>query len=603
MAGPNVTTTIRLEGQDRASAKINAVRDALGGAGDAAKHAAEKTEAIAEKSGDLERGFRGFKDVIGQSLPGLQGITDAFGGIESLLKGFGPQFGALGIGIAAIGAGAMYLYNQQEESRKKILDARIKEIDKAKESLEIEAGIVGVTRENLGWKDQEYDLEAQIGIAKKHADDLLDAQKEKLEAIKEKDAGRERAADNLIGKLRDQLQIDSSLVENARRHTEQLERQARAVAAVAREQTEEDARIAGMMNARARVTAQQAVIQDRLTAAANEEAAAKAAIKGASLGTKEQEERITDAVKTRIGLETQQRAAFAEAEGLLRERQSREKAAHDAAVAKRKQRAADAFAFEDELEKGRAEIAQRATETANAAFLAEQQRMAAAIDSADKLRAAQIALTDDPAERARLQMIEIEIAETRQLDQVRADVALNEEDRTARLSQIWAESNAKRKAILDSEAQREDDIASQRIGTAFSAAKSITAALEQEGVEQRKMAGLKAAIAAAEAGLAIVKHDYAGAVAAGIAAVQFGAIALGAGGSAGQGASAASVASAGMSSATAAISQGGGSAGGGGNVVINYTKGFYGSPQENAKGIANTLKSLKSTGFSGFKGA
>jgi hypothetical protein len=57
------------------------------------------------------------------------------------------------------------------------------------------------------------------------------------------------------------------------------------------------------------------------------------------------------------------------------------------------------------------------------------------------------------------------------------------------------------------------------------------------------------------------------------------------------------------------MAEGGGSSrapssgGGGGNVIINYNKGFYGSPQENAKGIAGTLRSLGTTGQAAFKGA
>ena len=109
MPAATIQTTIRLVGEDRASAAIKGAADAMDHAGKSAKHAAESTEAIAEKSGDLERGFRGFKDVLGQASPALQDLTDKFGGIEALLKGFGPKFGAVGIAIAAVEIGRAHV--------------------------------------------------------------------------------------------------------------------------------------------------------------------------------------------------------------------------------------------------------------------------------------------------------------------------------------------------------------------------------------------------------------------------------------------------------------------------------------------------------------
>ena len=137
MANENIQVTVAVRGDDQVSAtlaKVQAKMEQLGTAADrtaqqsrapraaledigvAAESTAEKTRRIAEKSGDLERGLRGVKDLLGSQLGGQLGyMVDAFGAVEGALKGFGPAFGPIGIAVGAIGAG-LYAWYQHLQS-------------------------------------------------------------------------------------------------------------------------------------------------------------------------------------------------------------------------------------------------------------------------------------------------------------------------------------------------------------------------------------------------------------------------------------------------------------------------------------------------------
>jgi DNA repair exonuclease SbcCD ATPase subunit len=602
MAGPNVTTTIRLEGEDRASAKIDAVRHALGGAGKAAQDAAHRTEAVAEKAGDLERGFIGVRDVIGNlGSQELQALTDRFGGIEAIIKGFGPKFGVIGLAITGIGAAAAYWYEQTEKTRKAAIDLQIEAIKNSKDDLEVQAKRLGVSAELLGHKQAEKTVEAAIATAKEHANKSDEYRVKLLEAQRDKETEKIAGLQTEISNLQTALLLDQRRLDIAK----QLAAEANLAAGLrVREQTRdlvEQARINGILDQRERLQAQALDVQSKRRVIEASQLRLQDEIRQGTGDRLEQEKQLQSLVKQRLELDSRERQIASEGQARADARAAKAAAAHQAAAAKRKAAAAEALAFEKDLDEQREDIARRAVEMANAAFLAEQSRMKARRESERRWRDWRDAVVTDPTEKFNREIGKLDEELAGRMREANEDRALSEDDLQTKIMEIEAEGIARRKALEDKRKSDEDKANDDRIRSAFAVARNIESALEQEGLAQRDAAKLKAAIAAAEAVYAIVKQDYVGAVAAGIAAAQFSAIAFGtSGGSTGAGT--ASVASAGMA-------EGGGSSrapssgGGGGNVIINYNKGFYGSPQENAKGIAGTLRSLGTTGQAAFKGA
>ena len=98
---------------------------------DSAKHAGERMEMVAEKSGDIDRGFSGvgmaLRGVNPQLAEAADGMADAFAVVESLIMGFGALNPLVLAGAAAVGGLALgYMaYNEQaEKARQLILDLR-----------------------------------------------------------------------------------------------------------------------------------------------------------------------------------------------------------------------------------------------------------------------------------------------------------------------------------------------------------------------------------------------------------------------------------------------------------------------------------------------
>lgn len=603
MAGPSVTTTIRLEGEDRASKKINDVANALGRAGASAADAARRTEHVAEKAGDLERGFRGIKDILGNlGASELQGITDKFGGIEAILLGFGPKLGAVGLAIATIGAGAAYWYEQTEKTRKAAYDTQIAVIQASKGDAEAQAKRLGVSAELLGHKDQERTVEAAIGAAKEHAQRLDDTRVKLMEALRDKQTEKTAGLQAEIGSLSLALIKDSARLDVAKQlAAAQRQRDADQILANTREVVEQ-ARIAGILDQKARLNAQAADIAAKTYTITADQMRVQAELKRGVLDEKDLRQQQFDNAKALAELEAKTRANAAEGGARMEAIRAKAAAAAERAAAKRKadlaeqQKQADALAAAwDEAAQAEVAAFQRREDAATKAANAQQ----AAFDA---YRVSQQAATDDPKEKARLRMIELEIAESRKLEQIRADSDLNEQAREAATFATWNEYNAQRRVIMNETAQNDAAVANERVAMAKNIADAVVAMAEREGLAARDAAKLKAAIAAAEGFWLIAQNDYKGAIAAGLAAVAYSQVAFGtSGGRTGTGL-AASTDSAGMATATAGPSRGGGG-GGGQNIVINYNKGFYGSAQENAKGISRALGSLKSTGMSQWKGA
>lgn len=179
---PTVTQTIRFEGQDAATATANKVKAAVQGIGGAAETSAKQTAQIAEKTGDLERGFMGLKDIIGGVAEGpLAAVADRMGGIEAVIKGFGPGMGALGVAIAGVAAGASLVYDRLETIRKAGVQGQIDALEKARADKELLAERYGLTREQIGLEEKQFNLKQTKLDIDKQVTAVADAERELLD--------------------------------------------------------------------------------------------------------------------------------------------------------------------------------------------------------------------------------------------------------------------------------------------------------------------------------------------------------------------------------------------------------------------------------------
>lgn len=202
MAVGRVEQVISLRGENKTKQAVEEAKAGLLGLGAASKN-------IAEKSGDLERGFRGVSDIVGKvGGVDLSGLTDQLGGIEALIKGFGAAFSPAGIAVAAIGAGVTYWYQKQQESQKAILDAKKKEIDLATADLEktaerynVEASIFGIEKDKTGLKEIQNTLQ-----------DLFNKQKETEKKLAEERQNQDiiaiEAQEFLLNKQKELIQVE-----------------------------------------------------------------------------------------------------------------------------------------------------------------------------------------------------------------------------------------------------------------------------------------------------------------------------------------------------------------------------------------------------------
>lgn len=99
--------------------------------GDSASHAAGRMEMVAEKSGDIDRGFSGvglaLRGVNPQLAEAADGMADTFAVVESLIMGFGALNPIVLAGAAVVGGLAMaYISHnaEAEKARQLVLDLR-----------------------------------------------------------------------------------------------------------------------------------------------------------------------------------------------------------------------------------------------------------------------------------------------------------------------------------------------------------------------------------------------------------------------------------------------------------------------------------------------
>lgn len=591
MAGTTVTTTIRVVGEDRASRPIRAVREELDQAAKSALH-------TAEKSGDIEKGFRGVKDVLGGLGAGpLQEVSDSFGGIENLIKGFGPALGPFAVTIAAAGAAASVLYSEFKRVKEAGINAQIAQLKYLQEDTAALARHLSVDQESLGIKQKALDsqdlMNQRLEIAKKIVQDEIAAKEAQKSGDDKALANAERDVE--YGKSRlSTLAIELDFAKQIEKEDEQdairVLAKRDAIGSVIDRQRQIDLMVENQFKITAQLTLnadKRQILEGKLHTLQLQQNNAQTATLEAAQQILKIKEAIFGIDKEEIAL-NQKDAQSAEA------KQAKAKAAHDAVVARRKvlrdANAAFAAAEVQDLEaqfQARKEIGNREVLAAAEQAKAEQEAKQAARVSAQ-------GLTTDPAEKARLQLVELEIEQTERQDAAEKNLTLNRATRAAMLVAIEQESNGKRLTILSAESARKKQAANQEIDMGFAVAQAAVAGLEQIGVGERAAAGLKAILAAAEGALAYTRGRYDQAVAGAFAAIQFGSIALGAGSTpsaptAGGGS--------GFASQTAQIgaSQSSGSSG---PVVVNFSRGFVvGTSQDVGKAVSKAVKSIGSTGY------
>lgn len=615
----DIRSTIVIEGQDQFSAVFGKLDKAAKNAGDSMNSAASRSAVLAERAGDAERGFIGLKDILGSVAGGpLQEVADRMGGIEAVIKGFGPTMGAAGLAIAAAGAAVGYVWNQLAEQQKRVGEEMAKNYAKLAADKDLLAERYGVSRDILGAAEKEVGQTKLKADAQKIVNELKELEERRFKAIGEGNKDAAAWTEKKIGYAKEELQSldrnlqltkESQAFADKRKAQEEwraanddvLLQTERAIELTADRRLQMDLR-RGLI-----VDKMRAVEQEILVLRNREATAAKATTEGVRLllsleeklfGLKKEQQANESAIAAdEKARESERRAAASAAAARSKARREEERKAVDAyyqaqteleasLTAQQTERANRLIALEDKIRQ-----AKEASAIAGAGNAIErvdlQARFAAERLEAERQKALQVQA--DRAEEGAAMLREIEArgvleAQKFAADRVRAEQEVQQaKDATAQKASDTAA--AERAARLES------------IDMATATASAVVAGLEQVGIAEQAAAGLKAGIAFAEAGLAAARGNWAGAVAGVASGIQFGKVAL-------SGGSAPPPGIGGGGMGTGGAQQQGSTGGGmGGAVVINFNKGFYGDAASTAKGIAGTLKTIGSSGIPAWKGA
>lgn len=615
----DIRSTIVIEGQDQFSAVFGKLDKAAKNAGDSMNSAASRSAVLAERAGDAERGFIGLKDILGSVAGGpLQEVADRMGGIEAVIKGFGPTMGAAGLAIAAAGAAVGYVWNQLAEQQKRVGEEMAKNYAKLAADKDLLAERYGVSRDILGAAEKEVGQTKLKADAQKIVNELKELEERRFKAIGEGNKDAAAWTEKKIGYAKEELQSldrnlqltkESQAFADKRKAQEEwraanddvLLQTERAIELTADRRLQMDLR-RGLI-----VDKMRAVEQEILVLRNREATAAKATTEGVRLllsleeklfGLKKEQQANESAIAAdEKARESERRAAASAAAARSKARREEERKAVDAyyqaqteleasLTAQQTERANRLIALEDKIRQ-----AKEASAIAGAGNAIErvdlQARFAAERLEAERQKALQVQA--DRAEEGAAMLREIEArgvleAQKFAADRVRAEQEVQQaKDATAQKARDTAA--AERAARLES------------IDMATATASAVVAGLEQVGIAEQAAAGLKAGIAFAEAGLAAARGNWAGAVAGVASGIQFGKVAL-------SGGSAPPPGIGGGGMGTGGAQQQGSTGGGmGGAVVINFNKGFYGDAASTAKGIAGTLKTIGSSGIPAWKGA
>lgn len=600
----DVRTTIEIKGKDSASGALNKVRDALKSTGDAGAKAAVSTDAIGERAGDMERGFMGLKDIIGGVAEGpLAAFADRMGGIESVVKGFGPGMGAVGLAIGAAAMGASLLYEQIEKARKAGIQNQIDELSKAQADKELLAARYGLTREMLGLAEKAVGLKGvQLQIDKEATQiAALEAEilKKQMDGETEGIARREvaiRAGRERVSQLMLQVEKEKELVasDEKRKATamfiadnsgNMLERE-RATALILDRKDR--------LNARAKLLGdQRAIIEEKIKVAqAAQDNILTRSVKG-------MEELL--GLKTKLHeIEVSTQGIASEGEAIAAERRAKAEAAG--------QRARERQKVADEARRKAADDYYAAETQLGEKLIADAQARANnVIELQDRVRQGGITAAESPAERAKLANNDIKIRQLREMAEIERTLAGDEERYALRKVEIEQKFAAERARVTDdlvkakdTEAKAAKDASSQQASDAFALAGAVGESIKMMDGSKRTAAVTDMILATAQAAYQFAIGNIPGGISAGVAAINFGKVAIGGGG---EGASAPNAAGTGMGAAATSSQAGTAGGGTGGATNIYFTKGFYGDAHSTAKSIAGTLKKAPSTGYGAWKGA
>lgn len=345
MAAGRIEQVISLRGQDNASKVVEDVKGSFRGL-------AVSAEDVAEKSGDIEQGLRGVKDIAGDLLGDqMKGLLDVAGGIEATIKGFGPAFGPFGIALAAAGAAAAYFYGEAKKAREAIIDARIKELENAKESQEATAKILGIDEKILGVVSKRLTVDEQIAENQKIAGKIRDNRIKQEEAIKEEEEEQLETLKREETQLRRNLELGAEQLEQAKKRADRLLAAEAVTIRNDTERLEREAAINSILDQRERLNARAKLRGEDLEK--NQERIKFYATATAKTGQQQLdiEKRRQELIRERIQLEADERADAAAGEALrearlAKQRAAAEKAAQESA-ARRKKDAENAQLAED----------------------------------------------------------------------------------------------------------------------------------------------------------------------------------------------------------------------------------------------------------------
>ena len=645
-----VTTTVYVKANDQASDQLGKVNKSLQQSAKATEDAAKQAEHFAEKSGDMEKGVKGVRDILGTLGAGpLADVADKFGGIEAIIKGFGPSLGPVALAIAAVGAGVTYWYQKEQEAQKALIEGRQKEIEQATDTLAKLADRYGVEARIFGIEEDR----SALAESRNKLQDLLNKQKEAEKQLAEASAKQET---DKADTLRNDMAWRKDAIKEERDHARELiqaekdrkeAEQDRLDAAKMKELdyqkavAEKEAGIANIKNLKVRAETQHAFtlkrikdVQDEIykinyndrgertktlelteqlknktlellglqKKLADDDKSEKDRRKAAYEQTKQHNEEIRkareqarlDSMQARAEMENDPRVKQMQEAALVAAKYEAERADLEKRYAKdKKTLAIELQALDDKTLANEYSRLSAVKQRAQTEQLANAQALA---DAEAKSRQAEIDMTQDPAERYALQVLDMQIAKQRELDQVRAANALSEQTRQAQTAAIIDSYEAKRMAMATADAERKKSQNADQIAGAISVSNTIVSALEQEGASRRQIAALRAAIEVAEVYAnfpnvpKMISH--------GIAAALYAKAAL----------TATPTATGGQNVASGAIAQASGTTmsgatGSGGNVQIVLSRGFVvGTPAQVGKAVAGALGAAKGTGFAMPKG-
>jgi len=501
MAVGRVEQIISLKGENNTRKAVEEAKSGLFGLGKA-------TNTVAERSGDLERGFRGVGDILGKVTGvDLGPLTDGLGGIEGIIKGFGAALNPFTIALAGAGAAAYLVYQQTEKVRKAAIDTKIKELEIAMEDKEALAAKLGISKELVGVTNDLYTIEQVQADASARLNKLAEVKKQILEAQKEKEDEKVATLEKEAIRIQDLINNDRLRLAVAQLYARNEDARLAKVEQRNRERQEREDTINGLFNFRDRINAREALRQEKLLKLKVEQAKIEYRLRLDTEGKAKEEARITEITKERNALLAEQLADAKEVQDKAKERNE-----------KAKQYAADERAALVSLAQTRAEFAQAAGADERQLYelklaaikLGEQAEIKAAkqsegtakgraakieaiqlqtklkedklreeafnataerdresaegakrvaeaqIAAADQLRKARIAAAIDPAARADLQIADLRIEAERKVAQVRNDGLLDTEARAAKEKAIALDLAT---AITSAEKAKKDALA------------------------------------------------------------------------------------------------------------------------------------------------